>query len=58
MSKTTTIAKNLEVGDIIFYKESPTVVKFVNVGPKSVYVKTYNGKALSFLLTDKLEVYK
>lgn len=49
--------KNLKVGDIIIHRNSPTIIKFVNVGPTLVYIKTMRGIALSFSTSNSIKVY-
>lgn len=57
--KTEILAKNLEPNMIILINgNTATLIKFVDVGPKRVYVKLLNGKALSFGVDEKLEVVK
>jgi len=49
-------AKDLKSNTIIFIDKIPTMIKFVDVGPKSVYAKTIDGKALSFTINQTIEV--
>jgi len=57
MSKRTILAKNLKVDDIVMLPNNVNrMVKYVDVGPKLVYIKSLEGKALSFPINDRLVV--
>jgi len=49
-------AKDLKSNSIIFINEKTIMIKFVDVGPKSVYAKTLDRKALSFPINQTIEV--
>lgn len=48
MTNRNVIAKELKVGDIVALGEINRKIKYVDIGPKSVYIKTLSGKSLSF----------
>lgn len=56
--KVDSFAKELVVGDVIVHGSYNRLIKYVDVGPKTVYVKTLSGMALTFQIDEKLEVYK
>jgi hypothetical protein len=50
-------AKDLKSNSIIFINNTAVMIKFVNVGPKSVYAaKALDGKSLSFPVNQVIEV--
>jgi len=51
-------AKDLKSNSIIFINNTAVMIKFVEVGPKSVYAISFDGKALSFCKNDVIEIDK
>jgi len=49
-------AKDLKSNNIIFINEKAIMIKFVDVGPKSVYAKALDGKSFSFPVNTVIEV--
>lgn len=50
-------AKDLKASDIVVFSDNTTrLIKYVDVGPKTVYAKSLSGKQMSFMNTQKLEV--
>jgi|GEM_PF-2601606 len=49
-------AKDLKSNSIIFINNTAVMIKFVEVGPKSVYAKALDGKSLSFPVNKVIEV--
>jgi hypothetical protein len=52
--------KNIETvvsGDIIKVNSEAVLVKFIDVNPKTVYIKSHEGKPYSFVKGDIVEVY-
>lgn len=48
--------KEVKAGDIILRNGQTSLVKFIDIGPKMVYVKTLDGKQYSYPITDCVEV--
>ena len=49
--------KKLKINDIIIHLNSPTIIKFVDVGTTLVYVKTMTGIGLTFPVSSDIKVY-
>ena len=50
-------AKDLKEKDIVMLANNVNrLIKYVDVGPKVVYAKSHDGKAMSFPLNEKLVV--
>lgn len=50
------VVKDLQKGDILLRNGQAIFVKYVDINPKTVYIKGLNGVQLSFPATQKVEV--